>query len=372
MEHITSRAAGGLRRRARTLVTSWTDDVRALGGAQRVLGLLEPVAHDVVELVARALEGGPAQKGTVPTALRRLVALQLSLDEPWKPLVDSLRPLARRIRHAVRAELLELDAPAATLLAVTERADDAVEQVWAELVLALDGQEVAHRLRQGQYLASFGRPLAHDLRNHAYAVQMQLRLLEEEQIVTDPERRERLLRRARDAVRGVGTVSIEHVERWVAEPGTASPPVPFPDLLTDVVRQVQATRADAEITVGGPVPCRRVPDGDRVWLALHLIASFAVERTAEPPRITLRAHDTLDVVLVEVRDHGPSVDPMELATLFDPPRPEGHTAPPPSGLWLARRALAHLGGEVVVGEAPRGGLVFTLTVPRLAAAARAV
>lgn len=372
-EHIRARTADGLRRRADTLVSAWADEVRGLDGSDRVLGLLEPVALEIVEAVARALASDRWEADGAAQALRRLATLRLTLDEPWAPLVGCLRPLTRRLRTAVLAELAEIDAAPAAVLDTAERAAEAVECLWADLVAGLDDQDLAHRLRQGQQLASFGRPLAHDLRNHAYAVQMQLRLLAEDEVANDPARRERLLQRAREAVKGIGSVSAEHVDRWLAEPGPGTAPASFADLLAGLVQQLRAARADAEILVGGAVPCRRIPDGDRVWLALHAIASFAMARCASPPRLVLRAHDHLDALVVELRDQGPRLDPLELATLFDAPRPEGPEATAASRLWVARRALAHLGGEVQVREHPRGGLVFAVTLPRPAAAsARAV
>lgn len=344
-----------------------------MDGSDRVLGLLEPVAHEIAEAVALALEADRWDPGAAARALRRLVTLRLTLAEPWTPLVHCLRPLTRRLRTAILAEMAEIDAEPSVLLEVAGRAADAVERIWAELVAALDDQDLAHRLRQGQQLASFGRPLAHDLRNHAYAVQMQLRLLAEDDVANDPARRKRLLSRAREAVKGIGSVSAEHVERWLAEPGPTTEPASFADLLAALVQQLRAARADAEILVGGAVPCRRIPDGDRVWLALHEIATFAMARCATSPRLVFRAHDHLDGLIVELRDQGPPLDPLELATLFDPPRPEGCEPPPTSRLWVSRRALAHLGGEVQVREHPRGGLVFSVTLPRPAAAtARAV
>lgn len=377
-EHIEARVAAGLRGRGPAVVAAWSDDLRRLDTCSRILGQLEPVALHITEGVASALERGEWQPGLVAGTLRRLVLLRLSLAEPWAPVADALRALTKRLRHAALAELAELPVDpesggAPALLRAFERVAETVERLWTELAEALDEQELAHRMRYGQQLASFGRPLAHDLRNHAYAVQMQLRLLSEEHIVHDPAHRERLLSRAREAVKGIGTVSIEHIERWLAEPGPPSRPVVFAELLAELVQQLRAAHPRAEVLIGGAAPCRRVPDGDRIWLALHEIAAFALSRSRhDTSRLVVRAQDTLDAILVELSDDGPPLDPIELGTLFDPPRPDGPAPGALSGLWVARRALAQLGGEIQVHEGGLRGLVFTLTVPRVAAAAHAV
>lgn len=372
-EHIAARVAAALRERAPSLVAAWSDDLREIDPDCRLFGHLRPIAFNITESVAIGLETGTWACGNVIAGFRRLALLRLTLGEPWAPLAQSLRSLTRRLRHAAWAELNEIPTDPSTLLQVADRITEVVESLWDELVSALDDQDLAHRMRYGQQLASLGRPLAHDLRNHAYAVRMQLRLLSEEHVVGDPDHRERLLRRAREALQGVGAVTTDHIERWLSEPGPPSPPAVFADLLSGLVQQLRATHPEAEVLVGGAAPCRQVPDGDRLWLALYLLATFALSRcNAGPARMVFRSFETLDALHVEMCTDGPRLDPMELTTLFDAPRPEDLLAGNVSGPWIARRALVQLGGDVLVQESSRSALVFAISLPRPNVAARAV
>jgi len=86
--------------------------------------------------------------------------------------------------------------------------------------------------------------------------------------------------------------------------------------------------------------------------------------------VTLEAHPAdAGGVAVTVADSGPGVSPDQREVIFTAfhaaPSPDGRTG---AGLGLAicRQLARALGGDVVVGDAPRGGAAFTLTLPAAA------
>lgn len=85
------------------------------------------------------------------------------------------------------------------------------------------------------------------------------------------------------------------------------------------------------------------------------------------PPITVSANGTTDTaVTIEIRDHGPGIDPAFLPRAFDRlTRADNARTTGGAGLGLAiTAALAHRnGGHATVGNAEHGGAVSTLTLP---------
>ncbi len=87
-------------------------------------------------------------------------------------------------------------------------------------------------------------------------------------------------------------------------------------------------------------------------------------------RVSLRAHDLGDSIVIEVEDHGPGIPSEELPHVFDPffrGRLASEGTVPGSGVGLALvRHLVHLhGGRVDVDSHP-GLTIFRVTLPRAA------
>ena len=132
------------------------------------------------------------------------------------------------------------------------------------------------------------------------------------------------------------------------------------------------------LEVAGPVVA--VADGERVRQAvdalvdnaLRVLESLAPRRSAGDevrPPVVLAAGAAGPTVTVEVRDGGPGLDEGDLAVAFEPGRLSERyrgTRPVGSGVGLALVArLAELmGGSVVAGRAPEGGLSVVMELPR--------
>jgi two-component system sensor histidine kinase MprB len=86
-----------------------------------------------------------------------------------------------------------------------------------------------------------------------------------------------------------------------------------------------------------------------------------------PASIVAAVVDGRDRVVIEVRDGGPGIPESERATVFDRfHRTPDARAIPGSGLGLSivASAVAQAGGTITLGDAPEGGLLVRVTLPR--------
>jgi two-component system sensor histidine kinase MprB len=127
-------------------------------------------------------------------------------------------------------------------------------------------------------------------------------------------------------------------------------------------------RTQREVTVdipARPVPLRVDPVGmaEIVGNLLDNAAKFA----PAPAPIVASVTDGPSAVVIEVRDGGPGIPEAERATVFD----RFHRTPqaraiPGSGLGLSivASAVAAAGGTVTLGDAPEGGLLVRVSLPK--------
>ncbi len=119
----------------------------------------------------------------------------------------------------------------------------------------------------------------------------------------------------------------------------------------------------------GPDPVVRA---DRVRLEQILVNLLrnALDASENAPTRHVEVGIRLDVgrpeaVLVEVRDHGAGIAPAALGHLFEPfftTKPDGRGLG--LGLALSQDIAKSFGGEILAANAPGGGAVFTLVLPR--------
>jgi two-component system C4-dicarboxylate transport sensor histidine kinase DctB len=83
------------------------------------------------------------------------------------------------------------------------------------------------------------------------------------------------------------------------------------------------------------------------------------------PRVTARSDGPS--VRIEVRDHGPGIDPQAMDHLFEPfftTKPQGLGLG--LGLAVSLMILRDMGGDLTARNEPDGGASFTITLPRVA------
>jgi two-component system OmpR family sensor kinase len=146
-------------------------------------------------------------------------------------------------------------------------------------------------------------------------------------------------------------------------------------LAADAAQDAQALGPDRAVTVhglGGPLGPTIVPgDEGRLRQVLSNLLSNAMTHTpaGTPIEIAVGLHPSQASALVEVRDHGPGVDPAHARKVFerfyraDPSR--GRAGGGGNGLGLAIVAAivnAHR-GRIGVSQTPGGGATFVVELP---------
>lgn len=139
-------------------------------------------------------------------------------------------------------------------------------------------------------------------------------------------------------------------------------PVP---LLRDLATDLQLH--GGEVTVEGTArPIAAKPLALKRCLANVLENALFYGRRAE-----VWLEDTHDRLVVRIRDHGPGIPETQRERVFSPfvrlePSRSRHTGGSGLGLGIARHIVRAHGGDIVLANAPGGGLVVTLTLPRQA------
>ena len=140
--------------------------------------------------------------------------------------------------------------------------------------------------------------------------------------------------------------------------------------LTDVVESAVTVERPLQephrVEVGPSEPLRVV--GDRIALQriVQALVSNAIKHTHG--RVYLEMGQDDRVARVEVHDEGPGIPASERQRVFERFTRLGHhltrtTQGSGLGLSIAKGLADRLGGELEAGESPRGGAVFTLTIP---------
>ncbi|HKO59054.1 MAG TPA: HAMP domain-containing sensor histidine kinase, partial [Thermoanaerobaculia bacterium] len=121
-------------------------------------------------------------------------------------------------------------------------------------------------------------------------------------------------------------------------------------------------RIVSEIASPLPLICG---DRDRLLQVFGNLIGNAIKFTPERGTITVEATRDGSCVRFRVRDTGPGIPEADLKNVFRPYWQAKKTAHMGAGLGLAivRGIIEAHGGKVWAGNEPRGGAVFTFTVP---------
>lgn len=140
-------------------------------------------------------------------------------------------------------------------------------------------------------------------------------------------------------------------------------------LTLEAISDARAAGADHEYALELPEHPIHV-EGDEGRLAQVVTNLLANARTHTPAgtRVTLRADDAADEVVIAVADNGPGVDPAVLDTIFERfsradasrTRASGGTG---LGLAISKAIVDGHGGTIVVDSEP-GSTVFTVRLPK--------
>jgi signal transduction histidine kinase len=161
--------------------------------------------------------------------------------------------------------------------------------------------------------------------------------------------------------------------------GNGLPVRPVPAHMGSVCREVVD-----ELTIAHPERILRFEEGGpldghwdlpRIGQMVSNLATNAIQFGYPDRPVTVTAKGRQDVVLVQVHNHGPVIDPLLQHHLFDPyRRPVPPDLPQHNGssglhlgLFIAKHIAAAHGGSIAVDSCAQAGTNFTVRLPRFTA-----
>jgi Na+/proline symporter/nitrogen-specific signal transduction histidine kinase len=188
-------------------------------------------------------------------------------------------------------------------------------------------------------------------------------------IVTESERLTRLINDMLDLAKIEAGKLEWHMERVSTSEVAREAATALGQLFRDKSVKLEAHLLDGVSTI--------IADRDRLFQVVVNLLSNAVKFS---PRgvglVTLTVENDADGIRLSVADNGPGIAPSDREAIFERFRQVGDTLtakPEGSGLGLAisRMIVEHFGGRASVGDAPGGGALFQIWLPREPAAASA-
>ncbi len=212
--------------------------------------------------------------------------------------------------------------------------------------------------------------LAHEIRNPLSSLDIHVQLLEEDLGALAPPMRQQLTPRL-EIIRGELhrlESLVEHFLRLAGPSALDLEPVDIARLVTHVCELLRPEAAAREIEICARVDAsvpQLLADPVRLTQALLNLMINALQAVERKGRIEVSATVAGDTLSIAVRDSGPGIPPEKLASIFDPyftTKAEGSGL----GLWIAQQIVTAHGGSLTAQNAPEGGALFTMTLPRRA------
>ncbi len=180
------------------------------------------------------------------------------------------------------------------------------------------------------------------------------------------------LQRIRDLTARMAEIS-KHLMTFARKPRRELRPLVLAEVLDDTLSflRIRLERAGAEVSLEQPDRGLRVRAGrvrlQHVILNLVSNALDAMEDQAEP-RIDIAVTENSQRVVLTLRDHGPGIDPEQLANIFDPfftTKDVGKGLG--LGLSISYNIVRDFGGALRAENHPGGGALFIVDLPLLTA-----
>ncbi|MGV3550608.1 sensor histidine kinase [Rhizobium sp.] len=157
-----------------------------------------------------------------------------------------------------------------------------------------------------------------------------------------------------------------HLRNFARKPNEKLGPVSVEDVLSDTLEIVAARLATAGAAVisdlGSPPPVVRAGSVRLQQVLVNIISNAAdVAETLEDRHIHLSARHEGERVVIEVRDHGPGVQPAIAERIFDPFfTTKGVGKGLGLGLSISYNIIKDFGGNLMVSNHADGGAVFRI------------
>jgi signal transduction histidine kinase len=147
------------------------------------------------------------------------------------------------------------------------------------------------------------------------------------------------------------------------------------DLVPLVERGLRLARpeleiAHVELTTWFPIACYALADSQRLQQVILNLVLNAVQAMPQGGRLDVRLEPRDEEARLQFRDTGPGFDPGVRARLFEPfvtTKEKGSGL----GLAVARRIVEQHHGRIHVDDAPGGGALVEIVLPRVSAPPRA-
>ncbi|MGB9954691.1 PAS domain S-box protein (plasmid) [Haloarcula marismortui] len=135
------------------------------------------------------------------------------------------------------------------------------------------------------------------------------------------------------------------------------------DVVDTAVKRVMTEYPDVEITVEVPadVQLLLIPELQR---AIEELVENAIVHTGDTPaqvRITATKHATM--VEIQIIDNGPGIPPEERSVISGEDNIDSLTHSSGMGLWLVKRIMSRLDGDIQFNDAESSGSVISLYIP---------
>ena len=322
--------------------------------------------RDPAELIADAETVRLAERllaGAIGSASARVMVASVAHEEPigTEEVMRILDETSQVIEYSRRLEQQSraLEATTAELRRANERLRE-LDRLKDDFV-----STVSHELRTPlTSIRSFSEIL---LDNPALEQQQRQEFLRI--IVTESERLTRLINDMLDLAKIEAGKLEWHMERVSPSEVAREAAIALGQLFRDKRVKLDVALSDGASTI--------IADRDRLFQVVVNLLSNAVKFSpSDAGRVTLAIEADTDGIRLSVADNGPGIAPSYREAIFERFRQVGDTLtakPGGSGLGLAisRMIVEHFGGRAWVEDAPGGGAIFRVWLPREPAAASA-
>jgi two-component system, OmpR family, sensor kinase len=230
----------------------------------------------------------------------------------------------------------------------------------------------AERTRSEERLRQFLADASHELRTPLASIRGYAEL-HRMGATEDAAGTELAMRRIEDESKRMGVLveDLLSLARLDEEPAVRREPVNLTALARDAAEDARATAPDRTITVDAPASAVVSGDPHQLHQVLANLMRNALVHTPAGTPIEVSVSEAAEAVTVSVRDHGPGLPPRSNESIFDRFwRAEGGRgrgkAGAGLGLAIVQGVLDAHGGQISAGNAPDGGAIFVVRLPKLA------
>ena len=240
---------------------------------------------------------------------------------------------------------------------------------WAVLLMLTDLTEVA---RVDQVRRDFLSNVSHELRTPLASIKALVETLEDGGAET-PEETVEFMRRIRQQVDRLTSLVNELLDLSRIESGAIElvpERIDLADLVAEAASLLQ-TRAESQgVTIVRPAVDGVKIAGDRASLlrAVSNLLDNAIKYSPRGGQVTVETADEGELAALSVRDEGPGIAEQDLPRVFERfYKGEASRTAPGTGLGLAivKHIVRAHGGTATAGNAPGGGAVFTVRLPKV-------